>query len=449
MAVRRVQQRLRHEPLWRRVERNRLRVALFMAGFVAVSAVAAVVMVMPAAWLLSLAVLAAVGEVASDAGSGAVGEAAYLAASAIFDYPGLFALVTGGIGALAGAAHLRHTLTRPLRAQLCAMGAEWVPFDEMRTTREALKDMAIASGVTDPRPDLFVLDSTGVNAFLIARGGQQPLAVVTTALAKRFDADEQRAVFANLMARYLAGDVHWATAVSAVMSPLWRWRDRDLSGDDDLPLRRGSKRAYLAADRRGALYITTSVKIAADKDVMSAAMLLTGAPFGLAAYAVAVVVSEFVMFGHRVSQLIASEKADAEGMLLLKDPRVMLRTLRKAVEADNRVRLGVPMYAGLFYIWAGDDVAGDDDPEWERVSRLREVVGVDGIADAHEDAERVVAESVALASVLPPPAPRLEREAEAAGRARDLETLRAERSIIRTASGEYRRAPAWGESRSG
>lgn len=401
MAVRRVREKLRVEPLWRRVERNRRRLALFTAGFLVASAIAAVLTVMPTLWLLSVFALGLAGTFAD----GTVAEQFRVLGGAIFAHPVWFVACASALGTFAGALHLQDALSRPLRLQLHAMGAKWVEFEQMRETRSALRDMAIAAGVTDPPPDLFVLDSTGVNAFLIGRTGHQPLCVVTKALVRQFSADEQRAVFANLMSRYLAGDVQWATAVSAAMSPLWRWRDRDLyGGRSPEPVR--EQYTYVAGDTRGVRYLSTVFEADTDHGERATLTMLGLGPLGLGAYAVAVIVSELVMSGHRSSQLIAAEKADAEGMLLLKEPVVMLRTLRKAVEADNRVRLGVPMYAGLFYIWAGDGLADDDDPEWQRVEHLRQVLGVEGVEDREAEARRLVAESVALAEVLPPPVTR-------------------------------------------
>ena len=103
---------------------------------------------------------------------------------------------------------------------------------------------------------------------------------------------------------------------------------------------------------------------------------------------------------HRTSY----EKADAEGMLLLKDPRSMLRALENVLEANNTVRTAGEAYSDLFYCWAGFGFAPDDDPEFARVARLREILGAEGLT--MRPAYGLAANGAAPVS---PPAPRIER----------------------------------------
>ena len=90
------------------------------------------------------------------------------------------------------------------------------------------------------------------------------------------------------------------------------------------------------------------------------------------------IVGELFAFWQRRGQLRAAEKADAEGMLLLKEPAVMLSALEKCVRYDNVVPRAGDTFSDLFYCWTGDSADDEDDPEWERVARLREVLGVEG-----------------------------------------------------------------------
>jgi len=67
-------------------------------------------------------------------------------------------------------------------------------------------------------------------------------------------------------------------------------------------------------------------------------------------------------------------------MLLLKDPSAMLSALQRCVALDNVVPSAGAAYAQLFYCWTGDSTNDEEDPEWRRVARLREVLGVEGWA---------------------------------------------------------------------
>ncbi|MDP2181682.1 MAG: hypothetical protein Q8K99_03840 [Actinomycetota bacterium] len=93
-----------------------------------------------------------------------------------------------------------------------------------------------------------------------------------------------------------------------------------------------------------------------------------------------IIISELLLFGHRASQLRHAEVADGEGMLLLKDPGSRLSALEKSVRFNNFVPTAGPGMAQLFYCWTGEDSTDDeDDPENRRVTRLREVLGVEGM----------------------------------------------------------------------
>jgi len=73
-----------------------------------------------------------------------------------------------------------------------------------------------------------------------------------------------------------------------------------------------------------------------------------------------------------------AEKADAEAMLLLKDPAEMLAGLSRVLEVNNTVPGAMEAYSMLFFCWAGFGYAPEDDPEMVRVGRLREVLGAEG-----------------------------------------------------------------------
>jgi hypothetical protein len=98
-------------------------------------------------------------------------------------------------------------------------------------------------------------------------------------------------------------------------------------------------------------------------------------------YVFVIVITEFLLAGHQRSTMLTAEKADAEGMLLLKDPHDMLGALEKVLEADNTVPMAGEAHSALFYCWAGFGYAPEDDPEFQRLARLREVLGVEGLVD--------------------------------------------------------------------
>ena len=80
----------------------------------------------------------------------------------------------------------------------------------------------------------------------------------------------------------------------------------------------------------------------------------------------------------------------------------MLGALRRCVELDNLVPAAGEAFAELFYCWTGVATNDEVDPEWERVARLREVLGVEGATWPGGDV------SVDEGMLLPPKAPRLE-----------------------------------------
>lgn len=359
----------RIEPLWDRVDRNRIELTVFIVCFL----------------------------IASAAGTLIVGAFALLGLVIAVRFDPLFMelLVMQGIryaplvavgSILVAGAYVAVALTRSERWLIAKFGATLVPRGELLPTKHALKDMAIAAGY-DVAPALYVLETRNVNAFVFGKGERRPVVGVTRGLAERLTPDEQRAVFANLMARLRAGDTIWATGVTAIMAPLWTIRDRQMTSDDDLGM--PAKSGQVTDPITGRTYVTRT-----DADILAGMFWLMPMLFSF------VFISEFVAFGHRWSQLRHGEVADAEGMLLLKDPRSMLRALEKCVRFNNYVPTAGPGFTQLFYLWTGDSSTDDeDDPEYRRITRLREVLGAEGMSPP------VVAPN---APVMAPPAPRLE-----------------------------------------
>ncbi|MDZ4180311.1 MAG: M48 family metalloprotease [Coriobacteriia bacterium] len=358
----------RIEPLWDRVDRNRIELMVFVLCFLAVSAIGT--LIVGAFALLGLVIAVRDPELVE-----------FLVVQG-----GRFAPLAAAGSMLIAGAYVAVALSRSERWLLARFGATLAPRGELLPTKHALKDMAIAAGY-DVAPALYVLETRNVNAFVFGKGERRPVVGVTRGLVERLTPDEQRAVFANLMARLRAGDTIWATGVTAIMAPLWTIRDHQMTSDDDLG--QPTRAARVTDPITGHTYVTRT-----DADLLAGVFWLMPMLFAF------VFVSEFVAFGHRWSQLRHAEVADAEGMLLLKDPRSMLKALEKCVRFNNYVPTAGPGFTQLFYLWTGDSSTDDeDDPEYRRITRLREVLGVEGLS---------APEVAPNAPVMAPPAPRLE-----------------------------------------
>lgn len=364
----------RREPLWDRVDRNRVRLAVLLVSFfvgtsIALAVLLALTMAIALVWIASWVV-----EVGPT-----------MAGALLGLYP--WALVSAGVAVLG---YMAWALGRDERWFAKRLGATLVPTGDLLPVKYALKDMAIASGMPCA-PALYVLDTPNVNAFVYAKGRRRAIVGVTRGFVDRLEVDEQRAVFANLLARLKAGDMLPAAAITALMSPLWRVYEMPL-GDNEGP-------KYVDT-----LDLQTGQWV---KRPAGAEAFLYSPSIALPVFAIStvfVVLSEFIVFGHRFSQLHAAEAADAEGMLLLKDPRSMLHALEKVVRFNNYVPTAGPGMGQLFYAWTGEGSTDDeDDVENERVARLREVLGVEGMEPP------VIATNEAILLVAPP-APRLDRE---------------------------------------
>ena len=332
----------RIEPLLARVAGNRWRFLGFMVSFVLAIALFAAAIVAIISSAVAIAVVLRSG--GGLPGNG-IGPGGFIARAVTIGFAISLAATT--VWSLVRLSTSEMRLLKRLGARMPAGGT-------LLPTKSALRDMALAAGL--PRtPQLYVLDTPGVNAFVLGRSVERVRIGVTRGLLERTGPDVQRAVFANLIARVLTLDTLWATAVSALMGPIWAVRDADFRRDNEEPdLEAGATRAAAARDQ--------------------------GAGLALLGYAFVVIVTELLAWYHREAAWSAAEKADAEGMLLLKDPRWMLRGIEEVLERDNHVLAAGDAYSQLFFCWAGFGFAPEDDPEMRRVARLREALGAEGAA---------------------------------------------------------------------
>jgi Zn-dependent protease with chaperone function len=361
------------EPLWDRVDRNRVRLLVFVALFFVATTLFIGV-------FLSLALVVAwaiaYGVEVLEFGVLPSGRSAWAQ------------LYAAGVGVLG---YTAWALSRNERWFARRLGAVLSPTGELLPTKMALKDMAIASGY-DVAPALYVIETANVNAFVFGHGSRRPIVGVTRGLTERLTPDEQRAVFANLMTRLKQGDSLWSSGVTALMAPLWHIRKHQIIADEN-PLMAPENRQEREA------------MVAMAQSRVSTPLLFA---FGIAT--IFTFVAEFVVFGHRMSQLRHAEVTDAEGMLLLKDPRSMLSALEKSVRFNNYVPTAGPGMTQLFYCWTGEDSTDDEeDPENRRVVRLREVLGVEGLAPPEVKPNRPVL-------LVAPAAPRIDEAGESSGR---------------------------------
>jgi Zn-dependent protease with chaperone function len=337
------------EPLWDRIDRNRFKVGLLVVLFVLAAAVSLALMVAAGGLLF---VIVTTSHNPDDA---------VFAAS----FPWL---TVGGfvLGAGLAVVHVVRMLTRPEERLPGMFGAVPVQRGMLPVTESALFDMAIAAG-RPGAPWLWLIDDCErVNAFALGTADERTIVGVTRGFVDRLDVADQRAVFANLMARVRSGDTWGATIISAIMGPIWGLRASQLRQVDELQRDESTWANALTGGLVGGA-------VREQPDVVVGAFIL-----GF----LGVVITELFMSGHERAALAAAEKADAEGMLLLKDPQEMVTALADVLEANNTVPGAGEAYSSLFFCWAGFGYAPEDDPEMKRLGRLREVLGAADVQSA-------------------------------------------------------------------
>lgn len=330
--------RKRSEPLWDRIDRNRLKTAAFVTAFVLAAALSAGVIVAVIGVFLGVVLVSPAG---------------------FEDYFRIYPYLIAGalaIGAALAVVHVIRTLTGPHRKLPKLFGAVRSDTGTMLPTKSALHDMAVAAGYRYAPPLWVIPDCDRINAFAVGLSERNAVIGVTKGFAERLSQDSQRAAFANLMARLKAGDTMSATAISAIMGPIWSSRAKELRKQEEKD------------DPVVQMVLSDGTRLGGEDQ---AAGVLGALVIGV----LSVIVTELLMAGHERAALVASEKADAEGMLLLKDPEQMVRALHDVLDANNTVPGAGEAYSMLFYCWAGFGYAPEDDPEMRRIDRLREVLG--------------------------------------------------------------------------
>ena len=231
-----------------------------------------------------------------------------------------------------------------------------------------------------------------VNACAIGTSRKQPIIGVTRGFLDAFTPDEQRAVVAMLMARITRGDIFVGTALAALMGPLkylrgLRKAPAAAAGAVDGAVDGGCA-ANGCAGLNGCGDLGDGCSDIGDNDSCSGAIgvVLFIALVAALTWLAIVVATWLVTVWGRALQRTGHEKADAEGMLLLRDPQPMLSALRKAISSSNEIADGDLSYDGIFYAPTSGTPAIEK-MERRRYDRLREVLGTEGLAapplDAH------------------------------------------------------------------
>lgn len=376
----------RFEPLYDRVDRNRVKLAAYVTAFVAGSVLTIDLMFAIMAVVIGVPVFMLLDRTPGPVAWGYQLPSIYNTTNEHMA-PVMRALFIGVTlaGLVAAIAWATYTLMRSETWLLKRLGATFVPKGELLPTKYALKDMAHCAGFF-PAPALYLLDSANVNAFIFAARRRRAVIGVTKGFVDRLDEDEQRAAFANLIARLGSGDTIAATGLTALMWPMHEWRNARMRDSVESDFPDEPMPAFVARKSMPAL------------GVLTVWFFMWGFLF--------VTAIEAIAYGSREQQLALAAKADAEAMLLLKEPAPMLKSLVKAIRYDNYVPTSGEAFAQLFWCWPGPSSNDADDPEWNRIRQLLEVLGVEGqgIVELPEDA----LSDQAAAVLVPPKAPWLE-----------------------------------------
>jgi Zn-dependent protease with chaperone function len=357
---------VRVTPLWARVDANRAKIAWFVTLFVTGSAILldAALIVLPG-WLLSLAF-------ADDP------EQWF---ARLWLVAGIALGVLLALGALLSAVQLANAQDW-VRNRF--KGRDLKP-DEAPVLESAVADMVAAAGLAK-KPKIVVLEAPGesINAAVVGTKKGGALVAVTPGFVKGLTQDEQRAVVAVLTARVISGDVLYATALAALMGPLKAIRESAA-----LPLGAGMAVTDGCADpgcTDGCANGCSSDGCSGCGDIGD---LDDAGPFiglvlflvfvAMVTYAAVVSAAWIVTLWGRALHHTSYEKADAEGLLLLKDAVPMMSALRKAVTSSNAITEGDSSYDAIFYTGTSGTPRVDR-VEKRRYERLRQVAGTEGLA---------------------------------------------------------------------
>jgi len=208
---------------------------------------------------------------------------------------------------------------------LARLGAHRAMPGDCETTHEALREIALAAGLS-PVPALYLIpDDAAVNAVVLGRSARSAAVAVTTGMAYRCPQDLQRAVLAGLLSRFRNGGVGWTTVRYMLLEPISR-----------------ATRRYTPAALFATLLILFAgvfARIAAQlfRGPFSDAVLVGGdLAIATSTTALAILAVGWILdssFRKNHAALVLS--ADAEGALLLGEPAAMLGALKSLLTVNS------------------------------------------------------------------------------------------------------------------
>ena len=357
---------LRIEPLRVRVDRNRVRFVVFLIAFVLGSAV-----------LLTAAFVAVPGSLIGLI----VGDQ-----PTYYSWLGIVIAASFGVLLVAGSIAVYSQVSNAEHWVHSQFQGKKFPADKHPGLVRAVEEIALAGGLPQP-PRLMLLAVPSVNACAIGATRKRPVIGVTQGFVDSLTVDEQRAVMATLVARITRGDILVGTALAALMGPLkvarglWGGIAGGAAAEGGGGNTAGCGDGCDAGCGSGCGDGCGDLDVGGDDclgGILVILFLIVVAVITLVAITIAIWL--VTMWG-RALHRTGHEKADAEGMLLLRDPLPMLSALRKAITSSNEIADGDPSYDGIFYA-STSGKPGIDKVERRRYDRLREVLGVEGLAAA-------------------------------------------------------------------
>lgn len=227
---------------------------------------------------------------------------------------------------------------------LARLGARRALPGEGASTRSALQEMTLATGLTRCPALYFIPDDVAINAIVIGRTPRRAAVAVTTGMASRTSKELQRAVFANLLSRFQHGGVSWTTLRYLLMEPIAR-----VTGRYALPVKPigyvvlAIVFSAIWAAAYTLLYRSGMARAWVTPAVIGGLWLFAASAGGTLAF---LSMGRLLdrSFRRRYEALVLS--ADAEGVLLLRDPATLLAAL-KGVLSTNTWLAGA---GGLSYL---------------------------------------------------------------------------------------------------
>jgi len=309
------------DTLWGRIDRLRLSRTLLLSWFLASWTVL---------WALPILALLLAGRIAALLVARESDPVLFIASREVLSSLGTWAIAAAVI---TGLIFIGFAASREERRCLARLSATRALPGEGATTRSALHEMALAAGLAECPALYFIPDDVAINAIVIGKTPRHAAVAVTTGMASRTSKELQRAVFANLLSRFQHGGVSWTTLRYMLMEPIAR-----VTGRYTLPIRP----IGYAVLGIGFSAIWAAAYTLLYRSGMARAWVTPGVIGGLWLFAASVGATlAFLLMGRlldrsfrrRYEALVLS--ADAEGVLLLRDPSTLLSAVMGVLDTNT------------------------------------------------------------------------------------------------------------------